>query len=125
MELEGSLPCIQEPATGPYPEPDESGPYPPNHFFSNFNIILAPTYKSCKLHPSVGFYYRSFVCFHHRSHACYMPRPSHPPRFHNSNMSGKEYVLLCFSLSNFLYSPVISSLLRYKNTPHHPVLLHP
>jgi hypothetical protein len=26
MEPEGSLPCLQEPATGPYPKPDESSP---------------------------------------------------------------------------------------------------
>jgi hypothetical protein len=26
MELEVSLPCSQEPATGPYREPDESSP---------------------------------------------------------------------------------------------------
>jgi hypothetical protein len=26
MELEGSLPSSQQPATGPYPEPDESNP---------------------------------------------------------------------------------------------------
>jgi hypothetical protein len=27
MEPEGSLPSLQEPSTGPYPEPDRSNPY--------------------------------------------------------------------------------------------------
>jgi hypothetical protein len=27
MQPESSLPCLQEPSTGPYPEPDQSSPY--------------------------------------------------------------------------------------------------
>jgi hypothetical protein len=33
MEPEGSLPCSQEPAIGPYPEPDESNSYYPVLYF--------------------------------------------------------------------------------------------
>jgi hypothetical protein len=29
MEPEGSLPCLQEPSTGPYPEPEQSKPNHP------------------------------------------------------------------------------------------------
>jgi len=32
MECEGSLPCSERPATGPYPKPDEFSPYPPTLF---------------------------------------------------------------------------------------------
>jgi hypothetical protein len=28
MELEGSLPCLKQPATGPNPEPDAASPHP-------------------------------------------------------------------------------------------------
>jgi hypothetical protein len=42
MEPEGSLPCSQEPSTGPYPELDQSNPYHP----INFNIIHPSTFWS-------------------------------------------------------------------------------
>jgi hypothetical protein len=32
MESERSSPCSQEPATGPYPEPDEANPYTETRF---------------------------------------------------------------------------------------------
>jgi hypothetical protein len=32
MEPEGSLPCSQQPATCPYPEPNESNPHPQTLF---------------------------------------------------------------------------------------------
>jgi hypothetical protein len=36
---EGSLPCSQQPSTGPYPEPDRSSPYDPILSKIYFNIV--------------------------------------------------------------------------------------
>jgi hypothetical protein len=46
MEPEGSLPCLQEPSTGPFPEPDQSSPFHPILSKIHFNIILPPMSRS-------------------------------------------------------------------------------
>jgi hypothetical protein len=38
METEGSLPCSQEPATGPCPDPDE--PIPAHLIFLDFIVLI-------------------------------------------------------------------------------------
>jgi hypothetical protein len=46
MESEGSLPCSQNPSTGPYPEADHSSAYHPIQAKIHLNIILQPTSRS-------------------------------------------------------------------------------
>jgi hypothetical protein len=37
----GSMSSSQDPATGPYPEPDESSPHPPTLFSPMYRLILS------------------------------------------------------------------------------------
>jgi len=41
MEPEGSLPCAQDPVTGPYSEPDASRPHIYHLIFPKFILILS------------------------------------------------------------------------------------
>jgi hypothetical protein len=43
MEPEGSLLCLQEPATGPYPEPDKSSPHLPPYSPKIHSNIIFPS----------------------------------------------------------------------------------
>jgi hypothetical protein len=103
-ESEGSSPCSQEPATGPYPEPNEStSPPPPQPIILKSNLI--PTSHLC---PELS----------HRNpvhsllfHMCHMPCPLHSPDLICLLIFGEEYKLWTYTLCNFLHSPVISSLL--------------
>jgi hypothetical protein len=42
MEPEGSLPCSEQPSTGPYPEPDQLSPYHPIIILSTPYVLAFP-----------------------------------------------------------------------------------
>jgi hypothetical protein len=98
MELKILLPCSQEPATGPCPEPDECNPKP--------HTLLLKIHKYAEhclpFRPSDY----NFVRISHISYAYYMPLPSHSPWFvHPSNTFSVESKVWSCSLCNFLHIP--------------------
>jgi len=77
METEGSLPFSQKPATGPYPESDESSPHTPPPFSTKIhsNIIFPFPIRSSEWPLPFKFSNRNVVCVSVVFHACYMSRP--------------------------------------------------
>ena len=84
MEPEGSLQHSQQLAACPYPEPDQSSPYPPTSHILRIhrNIFIPSTPGSPKWPLSLRFPYQNSVCTFLLPHTFYMPRPSHYSRFH-------------------------------------------
>jgi hypothetical protein len=103
-EPKGSSPHSQEPANDPYPKPGESIPTPSSNLpMARFDPILPSTPWSSKWSFSFGLSHQNPVHVSPLSQACHMPCPSHSPWFDLPNNISP--------LSNFLRSPVTSSLL--------------
>jgi hypothetical protein len=106
---QGSLPHSQEPATCPYPEPDQFSPCPPSYFLKiHFNVILLDLPSS--LFPS-GFptqiFYAPLLSLIHATY------PAHLILLYliTHIIFGYEYRSLSSLLCSLLHSPVTSSLL--------------
>jgi hypothetical protein len=68
IEHLGSLPHLQVPATCPYPEPAQSGPFTPSHFLKNHRNFILPSTPGC---PHWPLYLR----FHHQNPVHATPLP--------------------------------------------------
>jgi len=85
MEPEGSLLSLQDPATCPYPGPDQSSPWPPSNFLKiHLNIILPSMPGSSRWSLSLRFPQQDTI-YAYPPHMCYMSHPSHYSRFDHQN----------------------------------------
>jgi hypothetical protein len=110
MEAERALPCSQQPATGPYPEPDESSPHLPTCLCKiHSNINFPSTTRSSEWSPLI------------LSRPCYMPHQSHPPwPDHLNNTWWSVQVMKLLVMQS---SPVSCHFFPYST--QHPVLWDP
>jgi len=76
---DGSLPCSQEPAAGPYPHMHLVHTFPPCFPKIHSNIVLPSTPVSSKLSISFRFSDPNYASISQIYHACYTPRQYHPP----------------------------------------------
>jgi hypothetical protein len=117
MEPECPLPCSEEPATGPYPEPDESSPHTPSSFSKI--ILTLPTFQVFLVAPPLQVFLPELrVQSSHMRTTC--PANLIYFGFIISVLIGKEYKLLRSLLSSVLQLPV-----RFELCSQLPLLEHP
>ena len=118
MEPDGPLRQSQAPANCPYPEPDQSSPFPLScHLWKIHCIItLSSMPRSSKCLLPIRSPHQSPVCTYPVLRTCHMPSPSHFPWFDSPNNICEQYRSLSSSLCTFLHSPVTSSFLVSKRS---------
>jgi hypothetical protein len=93
MEPDGSLPCLQEPTTNPYSQPDESSQQPD----------FAPTLQALCF--SIIFFHWEFLRIFHHFHLYYMTWHSHTSRFDHWNNVLWKVPIVKLVITKFIQPP--------------------
>jgi hypothetical protein len=106
MEPKGSLPCSQEPSTGPYPEPDQSSLYHP--ILTLKSILILASHLHLGL-PS-GIFPSGFPT---KILSAVLFSPFHPPPLDNSNYTWRtvqvmKLLIMQFSPTSYHFNPLRS-----------------
>ena len=123
MEPEDSFQHSQVSAIFLYPEPARSIPYPQITLPEDPSYYYSPIYASVSLIPS-GFHTKT-LCMPLLSHMCYMPCPSHSPRFDHTNNTACGVQITKLLLMLFPPFSCYFNTLRPKYSPQHPILKSP
>ena len=126
MEPGSSLPHSQVPATCPYPEPDQSNPFPHIPLPEDPLRYYPPFYAwSPKWSLSLRFPHQHPLHASPLPHTRYMPRLSHSSRFYHPHYIGWAVQIIHLLLMQPPSLPCYLVPPRPKYSPQHPTLKHP
>ena len=112
MKPESSSLHSQEPATCPYPEPDQCSRWTPSHFLKiHFNITVPSMCRSSKWSLALMSPCQNPVCISPLVNTCYMPCQSHSSSFDQPNNNWWGVKIIKPVVYSILHCPVTLSLL--------------